>query len=97
MPAEVRAKIGLFCNLPADRVFQNLNARSIYEVPLMLHKEGLDEKVCQLLGLTGLSCDLTEWETMVERQLNPHPRDDELPLSASTSSCRMRICPLSRR
>lgn len=37
----------------------------------MLHKEGLDEKVCQLLGLTGLSCDLTEWETMVERQLNP--------------------------
>ena len=71
VPAEVRAKIGLFCNLPADRVFQNLNARSIYEVPLMLHKEGLDEKVCQLLGLTGLSCDLTEWETMVERQLNP--------------------------
>ncbi len=71
VPAEVRAKIGLFCNLPADRVFQNLNARSIYEVPLMLHREGLDEKVCQLLGLTGLTCDLTEWENMVERQLHP--------------------------
>ena len=71
VPADVRAKIGLFCNLPADRVFQNLNARTIYEVPLLLHKEGLDEKVCELLGLGGMNCDLTEWENMVERQLNP--------------------------
>ena len=71
VPADVRAKIGLFCNLPADRVFQNLNARTIYEVPLLLHKEGLDEKVCQLLGLGGMNCDLSEWTNMVERQLNP--------------------------
>ncbi len=71
VPAELRAKIGLFCNLPADRVFQNVNARSIYEVPLLLHQEGLDEKVCQLLGLGGMPCDLTEWRTMVDRQLHP--------------------------
>ena len=71
VPADVRAKIGLFCNLPADRVFQNLNARSIYEVPLLLHQEGLDEKVCQLLGLGGMNCDLTGWTAMVERQLHP--------------------------
>ena len=71
VPADVRAKIGLFCNLPADRVFQNLNARSIYEVPLLLHKEGLDEKVCQLLGLGDMPCDLTEWRAMVDRQMHP--------------------------
>ena len=55
---DVRAKIGLFCNIPADCVFENLNARSIYEVPLMIHEEGMDERVCRLLGLrrqhTGL-------------------------------------------
>ena len=48
---DVRAKIGLFCNIPADCVFENLNARSIYEVPLMIHEEGMDERVCRLLGI----------------------------------------------
>lgn len=71
IPEDIRAKIGLFCNLPSDRVFQNLNARSIYEVPLMLHEEGLDSKVCELLGLEDKHCDLTEWKAMVHRQLNP--------------------------
>ncbi len=71
VPAELRAKIGLFCNLPADRVFENLNARSIYEVPLMLHQEGLDDKVCELLHLETKPVDLTEWTAMVNRQLNP--------------------------
>ena len=71
IPEDIRSKIGLFCNLPADRVFQNLNARSIYEVPLMLHEEGLDSKVCELLGIEERPCDLTEWRAMVNRQLNP--------------------------
>ena len=71
IPRDLRAKIGLFCNLPADRVIQNLNARTIYEVPLLLHKEGLDELVCRLLGIADTTCDLTEWRAMVERQLTP--------------------------
>lgn len=53
IPRDVRAKIGLFCNIPADCVFENLNARSIYEVPLMIHEEGMDERVCRLLGISG--------------------------------------------
>lgn len=69
--AELRAKIGLFCNLPADRVFENLNASSIYEVPLMLHEEGLDDKVCELLGLGNTPCNLEEWKQLVDRQLHP--------------------------
>ena len=57
---DVRAKIGLFCNIPADCVFENLNARSIYEVPLMIHEEGMDERVCRLLGIPAPEADLTE-------------------------------------
>ena len=71
IPRDVRAKIGLFCNIPADCVFENLNARSIYEVPLMIHEEGMDERVCRLLGISAPEADLTEWREMVERLLAP--------------------------
>lgn len=65
--AEARAKIAMFCNMPKERVFQNLDADSLYEIPLMLTKEGLDEKVCQLLGFTGLACELNAWQDIVRR------------------------------
>ena len=71
IPRDVRAKIGLFCNIPGDCVFENLNARSIYEVPLMIHEEGLDACVCRLLGMSVPEADLTEWREMVERLLTP--------------------------
>ena len=72
IPRDVRAKIGLFCNMPAECVFENLNAESsIYEVPLMLHEEGLDACVCRLLGLQVPPADLTEWQQMVARLLAP--------------------------
>lgn len=70
LPFEVRAKIGMFCNLPVDRVFQNLNAHSLYEVPLLLHDERLDEKVMELLEIPAKECDLSEWHNMVQRQLS---------------------------
>ncbi len=69
LPYEVRAKISMFCNLPVEHVFQNLNARSLYEVPLLLHAEGLDYQVCKLLNLPEREADLTEWKTMVQRQM----------------------------
>lgn len=69
LPYEVRSKIGMFCNLPVERVFQNLNARSLYEVPLLLHREHLDDEVLKLLGIPAKDADLTEWTQMVERQL----------------------------
>lgn len=71
LPPELREKIGQYCNLTSDRIFENQNAQSIYEVPLLLHEEGLDSKVCELLGLPNNHCDLTEWKEMVHRQLNP--------------------------
>ena len=71
LPPELREKIGQYCNLTSDRIFENQNAQSIYEVPLLLHEEGLDSKVCELLGLPNSHCDLTEWKEMVHRQLHP--------------------------
>jgi len=53
---EVREKIGMFCSMPRGTVFQNLDADTLYEIPLMLHEEGLDDKVCEL-GLTTRSAN----------------------------------------
>ncbi len=68
---DVRSKIGLFCNIPSDCVFENLNAKSIYEVPLMLYEEGMDACVCRLLGINAPNADLDEWRDMVDRLMTP--------------------------
>ncbi|MCJ7691035.1 MAG: CTP synthase [Clostridiaceae bacterium] len=67
---DMKAKIGLFCNLEADSVIQNLDAEVLYEVPLMLHKEGLDTLVCKKLKLTCGEIDNSEWTSMVHRLKN---------------------------
>lgn len=67
---ELKDKIGLFCNIPGEWVIQNMDAEVLYEVPLMLEKEGLAEIVCKRLGLDCSAPDLTEWEEMVSRQKN---------------------------
>src|ERR1700681_3247216 len=51
IPEDVKEKIGLFCNVPADQVFSAVDVASIYEVPLYFHDEGLDEKIGEKLGI----------------------------------------------
>jgi CTP synthase len=63
---EARAKIAMFCNMPSGRVFQNLDADTLYEIPLQLQTEGMDEKACELLGFPNLPCDLSAWAEMVQ-------------------------------
>lgn len=65
---DLKDKIGLFCNIPGDWVIQNLDAEVLYEVPLMLEKEGLGSIVCKRLNLTCGQPDLAEWQEMVDRQ-----------------------------
>ena len=67
---DLKDKIGLFCNIPGDSVIQNVDAEILYEVPLMLEKEGLAEIVCKRLSLECKAPDLTEWQQMVEKQKN---------------------------
>ena len=71
IPREMRDKIAMFCNVAPENVFDNQNARSIYEVPLLLHAQNLDGQVCRMLGIDAPEADLTEWRAMVERQLTP--------------------------
>ena len=67
----VRGKISLFCNIAADHVIENPNGRTLYEVPLILEKNGLCKAVCQVLGLENRTPALAQWQSMVERERNP--------------------------
>ena len=63
---EIRAKIGLFCNLPGDCVFSARDAESIYDVPLLFAEEGMDDKVVEKLGIWTGRPDLSKWKAMVD-------------------------------
>jgi CTP synthase len=63
---DVKAKIGMFCNVKKDAVISAADANDIYEVPLLLEQEGIDEYIMDKLQLTPLTDD-HEWEQMVER------------------------------
>ena len=67
---DLKDKTGLFCNLPGDCIVQNLDAEVLYEVPLMLEKEGLADIVCKRLALQCGKPDLNDWTAMVEKQKN---------------------------
>ena len=66
IPEDMRRKIALFCNMSEECVIQNTTAGTLYEVPLLLQKEGLDEIVCRKLGLDRPAADMTHWAAMVE-------------------------------
>ena len=66
IPEDMRRKIALFCNMSEECVIQNTTAGTLYEVPLLLQKERLDEIVCRKLGLDRPAADMTRWAAMVE-------------------------------
>jgi CTP synthase len=67
LTGDVKDKIALFCDTDREAVVSALNAKTIYEVPLMLNAEGLDEYIVKHLGLPGHPPDLSEWEGLVRR------------------------------
>lgn len=71
IPQAMRDKIALFCNVPVTHVLQNLNASSIYEVPLMMEDEHLAEVVCDCLRLPCPEPDLSDWSRIVHAMQNP--------------------------
>jgi len=69
---DMRQKISLFCNVPVDGVIEEIDVEhSIYEVPLMLQREKMDELVCQELGLETQPADMSEWEAVIKRIVEP--------------------------
>jgi CTP synthase len=67
----IKAKIALYCNVDEDAVITAKDVESIYEVPLVFHAEGLDEKVTQVLNIWTGQPDLRQWERLIEAQRNP--------------------------
>ena len=72
LDAEVRQKLSMFCNVSPKAVIEARDVEhTIYEMPLMLHDEGLDDLVCDLLQLKTPPPDLTNWRKFVERVVSP--------------------------
>lgn len=65
---EVKEKLALFCSVDKDCVMQNLDAETLYEVPLQLEKENLAQIVCRKLKLESAEPNLEEWIQMVNKQ-----------------------------
>ena len=63
----IKEKISLFCNVKRECVIENKTVPVLYEAPLMLHQEGLDEVAVKILGLPDRPIDLSEWSEMIDR------------------------------
>ncbi len=74
LPLDIKSKISLFCNVPVEAVITAQDVEVIYEVPLNLHREGLDSIILERLGLEAGEPDLSAWEEIVETVRNPADR-----------------------
>jgi len=73
---DLKDKISLLCDVDIEAVVSAENAECIYEVPLLLHAEGLGDYVARHLGLEGHEEDISEWEEMVRRIKSPRGEVD---------------------
>ncbi len=71
VPDDERRKISLFTNVQPEAVISALDAKSIYQIPGMLHEQMLDEIVCHKLGILAKAADLSVWKKLVDAQQHP--------------------------
>jgi len=71
LPDDLKRKIALFCNVAPEQVIAARDVSTIYEVPLLFAREGLDERLLELLSLPRYDRDLSRWESLVSRVKNP--------------------------
>ena len=71
IPKEMKRKIALFCNVDENAVIAAQDVETIYEVPLSLHKEGIDDRIVEALSLNTTNSTLQPWETIVKRVKHP--------------------------
>ncbi len=67
VPEEIKSKISLFCNVRQKAVINCPDLKTVYEVPLVLEKEGLDEIILEHLNIWARQSDLHDWENLVDR------------------------------
>ncbi|MCE5282953.1 MAG: CTP synthase [Deltaproteobacteria bacterium] len=68
---EIKSKISLFCNVEVKAVFTAKDVACIYEVPLIYHREGVDQKIVELLNIWTGQPHLDAWEEVVKKFLHP--------------------------
>ncbi len=68
----MKEKLSEFCDVPVESVITCQDASSIYEVPLILEKEGLAHQTLELLRMENRSPDLSQWQSLVEKMQSPH-------------------------
>ncbi len=66
----MKDKLALFCNVDEDCIIQNMDAESLYEIPIMLEKEGIAKVACKKLGVLDKQPDMSEWLAMLEKERN---------------------------
>ncbi len=71
LPKEIKAKIALFCNVTVDEVITAKDVECIYEVPLVFHREGLDQKIVEKLNIWTRAPNLDNWEGIVKKLKDP--------------------------
>jgi CTP synthase len=72
---ELRQKISMFCNVPIEAVIEEKDVdHSIYEVPLMLQRERMDDLVCDLLQLDTPAANMTHWQEIIRKLIAPQHR-----------------------
>ncbi|AUP77761.1 CTP synthase [Flavivirga eckloniae] len=71
LPKDLRRKLALFCNVREEAVIQSIDASTIYDVPNLMLKEGLDKVVLEQLNLESSTPDITKWNSFVHRHKNP--------------------------
>ncbi|GAB4190976.1 MAG: CTP synthase [Simkaniaceae bacterium] len=75
LPEEIKEKISLFCSVPKEYVIEEPDVQhSIYEVPLCLQKEGLDEKIAHLLKIPAQESNLQKWQEILHTLKKPKPK-----------------------
>ncbi|EOS96051.1 CTP synthase (glutamine hydrolyzing) [Erwinia tracheiphila] len=71
VPANERAKIALFCNVPEKAVISLKDVDSIYKIPGLLNSQGLDDYICKRFNLNAPEANLAEWEQVIYEEANP--------------------------
>ncbi|NDL00599.1 glutamine hydrolyzing CTP synthase [Photorhabdus bodei] len=71
IPANERAKIALFCNVPEKAVISLKDVDSIYKIPGLLKSQGLDDYICKRFSLDCPEANLSEWEQVIYEEANP--------------------------
>lgn len=71
LPEDIKRKLALFCNVQPSRIITARDAKTIYELPLLLAEQGIDNELSDALNIWSRAADLNEWRRIVDRIKNP--------------------------